>query len=80
MSLGTCDLATVVSRDAALADAAATQAANMVNGIKDVNPAMERIMAIDGVDGILIVQDNRVGLMGKLPRLAKRSQLEDSPL
>jgi len=70
-SLGHCDLATVVARDAALADAAATQAANLVSSVADVDAALERIAAIEGVDGVLIVNDDRVGLAGKLPPLAK---------
>lgn len=71
MSLGRCDLATVVAADGALADAAATAAANMVRNIEDVDPALERIVAIDGVDGVIIVKDDRIGLAGNLPRLVK---------
>lgn len=71
MSLGRCDLATVVARDAALADAAATAAANLVNTVDDVNRAVERVAAIDGVDGVLIVKDDRIGLAGHLPSLVK---------
>ena len=70
-SLGTCDLATVVAKDAALADAAATQAANLVNSEKDVDVALERIAAIEGIDGVVIVKNDRVGLAGKLPPLIK---------
>ena len=71
MSLGQCDLATVVAKDAALADAAATQAANLVTTDADVDRALECIAAIEGVDGVVIVRDERVGLAGDLPRLAK---------
>ncbi|HSW02441.1 MAG TPA: UPF0280 family protein [Sedimentisphaerales bacterium] len=71
MSLGRCDLATVVAKDAALADAAATQAANLVRTPDDVDAAMERIMAIPNIAGVLIVQDDRVGLAGRLPELVK---------
>ena len=70
-SLGKCDLATVVAQDAALADAAATQAANLVKDVEDVNPALERIAAIEDIKGVLIVKNNRVGLAGKLPPLIK---------
>jgi ApbE superfamily uncharacterized protein (UPF0280 family) len=70
-SLGACDLATVVAKDAALADAAATQAANLVNSEEDVNSALESIAAIEGVDGVVIVKAERVGLAGKLPPLVK---------
>jgi len=70
-SLGECDLATAVARDAALADAAATQAANLVRTVEDVNPALERIAAIEGIEGVMIIKNDRVGLAGKLPPLIK---------
>ena len=70
-SLGQCDLATVVSKDAALADAAATRAANLVKAAEDVDAALEQIAGIEGIDGIIIVKDTRVGLAGQLPSLVK---------
>ncbi|MFC1636151.1 UPF0280 family protein [Planctomycetota bacterium] len=70
-SLGQCDLATVVSIDAALADAAATRAANLVKSVEDVDGALEQIAAIEGVDGVMIVKNARVGLAGQLPPLVK---------
>jgi hypothetical protein len=73
MSLGQCDLATIVAKDAALADAAATQAANLVRTPDDVDAALERIMAIRDIAGVLIVKDDRIGLAGRLPALIKAS-------
>lgn len=70
-SLGKCDLATVVAKDAALADAAATQASNLVKTEEDVNQALESIISIEGIDGVLIVKNDRVGLAGNLPPLSK---------
>jgi uncharacterized protein len=70
-SLGHCDLATVAAADAALADAAATLAANLVSEPADVDAALERIITIPGIRGALIVQDDRVGLVGRLPRLTR---------
>jgi ApbE superfamily uncharacterized protein (UPF0280 family) len=70
-SLGKCDLATAVSKDAALADAAATRAANLVKAADDVDSALRQIAAIKGVEGVLIIKDDRVGLAGRLPPLAK---------
>lgn len=70
-SLGRCDLATIVAKDAALADAAATQAANLVQTTNDVDAALERIMAIRDITGVLIVKDDRIGLAGRLPPLVK---------
>ena len=71
LSLGKCDLATVVAKDAALADAAATQAANLVQTDEDVDAALQRIVAIAGINGVLIIKNNRVGLAGHLPPLVK---------
>ena len=70
-SLGDCDLATVVAQDAALADAAATRAANLVKTVENVDAALETISAIHGIDGVLIVKTNRVGIAGRLPRLVR---------
>jgi len=61
----------VVSKDAALADAAATQAANLVQSAQDVEPTLHRIAAINGVDGVLIVKDEHIGMAGKFPPLVK---------
>lgn len=71
LSFGRCDLATIVAKDAALADAAATQAGNLVKTVADVDAALESILGIEGVDGVLLVKDDRVGLAGHLPRLVK---------
>lgn len=71
MSFGQCDLATVVAKDAALADAAATQAANKVKTIDDIEPTLNEIAAIEGIDGVLIIKEAQIGLAGKLPRLVK---------
>jgi len=73
-SFGECDLATIVAKDAALADAAATGAANLVRTVDDIDAALEKISAIEGVDGVMIVKDSRVGLAGKLPPLIKIKQ------
>jgi ApbE superfamily uncharacterized protein (UPF0280 family) len=71
MSLGDCDLATVVAEDAALADAAATKAANLVKTVDDIDPTLDSIAGFEGVDGVLIIKGDRVGLAGKLPPLFK---------
>lgn len=71
LSFGRCDLATVASRDASLADAAATLVGNLVRRERDLTPALERVGAIPGVDGILAVVDGRIGLWGRLPPLVR---------
>jgi ApbE superfamily uncharacterized protein (UPF0280 family) len=70
-SFGECDLATVIAPEAALADAAATLAGNLVRGMDDVEPTLERIRAIQGVRGVLIIKDRRVGLAGEFPELIR---------
>jgi uncharacterized protein len=70
-SFGECDLATVVAKDAALADAAATLAGNLVRTVVDVEQALNHIVSIEGITGVLIVKDGHVGLAGKLPPLVK---------
>lgn len=72
LSLGQCDLATVVAKDGALADAAATLAANLVKAVADVEPVLNHMVSIEGVSGLLIVKDGHVGLAGKIPPLVKR--------
>ena len=71
LSLGLCDLATVVAKDAALADAAATRAANLVRTVEDVEKALETMVAVAGVSGLLIVKDGHVGLAGRVPPLVR---------
>jgi len=70
-SLGNCDLATVVARDAALADAAATHAANRVRTVDDIAPTLDAVVALDGVDGVLIAKAERIGMAGELPELVR---------
>ena len=67
LSLGQCDLATVVAKDAALADAAATLAANLVKTVADVEPALNQMVSIEGVSGVMIVKNGHVGLAGNSP-------------
>ena len=70
-SLGKCDLATVVACDTALADAAATHAANSIKVADDIAPTLDIIMKIEGVVGVLIAQGQKLGMAGNLPELAR---------
>jgi ApbE superfamily uncharacterized protein (UPF0280 family) len=74
LSLGLCDLATVVAKDAALADAVATRAANLVRTVEDVEKALDTMMPVAGVSGLLIVKDGHVGLAGRVPPLVRMGQ------
>ena len=71
LSLGDCDLATVVAASGALADAAATLAGNSVRSVDDVDATLRKLMGIDGVIGVLILKADRVGVAGDLPPLVR---------
>lgn len=71
LSLGACDLATVVAQNAALADAAATMACNMVKTDGDISQALDYITSLPGIDGALIINQGRIGLKGSLPELIR---------
>ena len=76
LSLGKCDLACVVSRNASLADAAATRAANLVKTPDDIEPVLEQISAIEGVGGVLLVKGDRIGVAGDLPPIVRNRDAE----
>jgi ApbE superfamily uncharacterized protein (UPF0280 family) len=71
MSFGKADLVTVVAADGALADAAATALCNRVQQSAHIDPALETGIEIPGVEGVLIVLGDRVGLIGDLPELVR---------
>jgi ApbE superfamily uncharacterized protein (UPF0280 family) len=71
MSLGDCDLATIVSTDGALADAAATLAGNSVKSPEDVEPTLEKVSAIPGIQGVILIKEDRMGVAGDLPPLVR---------
>lgn len=73
LSFGDCDLATVVSADAALADAAATLACNLVNSAEDIPRVLEGISTLFGISGVLIIKADNVGMAGDLPELIRHS-------
>jgi len=73
LSFGNCDLATVSSDNAALADAAATLACNLVTSVDLINPVMGKVLQIPGIRGILIIKDDKIGMAGKLPDLIKHT-------
>lgn len=70
-SFGDCDLAVAVAADGALADAVATLGANRVRRAEDVEPALELMTGVAGIRGALIIQGDKVGLMGDLPPLVR---------
>ncbi len=70
-SLGNCELATVLSKSGALADAAATAACNSVRTRADIQPTLERIGAVPGVIGVILINDGHLGMIGDLPPVVR---------
>jgi len=72
LSFGEADAATVLSPDAALADAAATATGNLVHSAEDLTRAVEFAMSIDGVTGAIVLYGDKLAAMGAvelIPRL-----------
>ena len=75
LSFGRCDLATVVAKDAALADAAVTLVCNLITKEADLEPVLNEVGKIAGIDGILAVKNAKIGMWGKLPALVRNQDL-----
>ncbi|MDD3694948.1 MAG: UPF0280 family protein [Lentisphaeria bacterium] len=73
LSLGCCDLACVVAKDAALADAAATRAGNLVQENNELQACLDQVMQISGLAGVMLIRGQQIGMAGKLPRLVKQA-------
>jgi len=71
LSFGDCDLATIASKDAALADAAATLACNSVHSAADFDRVLAAVSAIPGVLGLLLVKGDDLAMCGDLPPIVK---------
>jgi ApbE superfamily uncharacterized protein (UPF0280 family) len=79
LSFGDAEAATVFCKNAGLADAAATAVGNVVKG-EDCQAAIQRgidrALAIQGVEGVLIIYKGFVGTAGKVPQIIKVDSLE----
>ena len=64
LSLGCADAVTVIAKDAALADAAATAIGNAVHSPRDIESVATVAKAIEGIEGFLIVVRDRLALWG----------------
>ncbi|MEM1989426.1 MAG: UPF0280 family protein [Candidatus Bathyarchaeia archaeon] len=74
VSFGEADSVTVVADNAAIADAAATSICNAVTGSDvrgSIAKGLEKAKNIRGVRGVIIVREDCVGLMGKLPKIIR---------
>jgi ApbE superfamily uncharacterized protein (UPF0280 family) len=63
-SFGRADAATVIAGDAALADATATGAGNLVKSEDDLEAAAEYAMSVPGVTGVLVIYRDRIIVQG----------------
>jgi len=69
ISFGKSDGVTVLSSSAALADAAATAAGNLVQNPRDIQKALDFLASIPGVLGGLIIVEEKMGAWGKVELL-----------
>ena len=66
LSFGKADAVTVVSKDAALADAAASTLGNMVKTPADIEAALDFAPSIPGIEGVLILAGDKMGAWGAI--------------
>jgi ApbE superfamily uncharacterized protein (UPF0280 family) len=66
LSFGKADAAVVLSKSATLADAAATAIGNIIVQPDDIPRGIELAQSIDGVTGVIIIKDDKMGLWGEV--------------
>jgi ApbE superfamily uncharacterized protein (UPF0280 family) len=66
LSLGRADAATIVAKDAALADAAATALGNRAGSRGELAAALKWVQTVPGVLGALIILDDRLAAWGEI--------------
>lgn len=66
LSFGKADALTVVAKDTALADAAATALGNMVKDEGGMAAALDAAPGIRGIEGVLVIVGERMGIWGNL--------------
>ena len=66
LSFGKADAVCILSKSAALADAAATAVGNIVKEKKDIESGLERGKEIEGVLGTLIIVGEKMGVWGNV--------------
>ncbi len=66
VSFGTADAVVVLSQSATLADAAATAIGNLIKQPGDIPGGIEFAKGIEGLKGLLIIKDDKVGLWGEV--------------
>jgi ApbE superfamily uncharacterized protein (UPF0280 family) len=73
ISFGKAEVATVISRNVALADACATKLGNLISSDDQgvIQDALDSVTSIKGVEGALAIVGNSIGVKGDLPELVK---------
>jgi hypothetical protein len=64
--MGKADAVTVLSHSATLADAAATAIGNIIQTGEDIKKGLNMAQTIDGIVGVVIIKDDRVGMWGEI--------------
>ena len=65
-SYGKADAVTVVAKDAALADAAATAIGNLINKKEDIQTGIKLAQKINGIVGLLIILNEHLAIWGQI--------------
>jgi len=66
LSMGKAHAVTILSKSAALADAVATSTGNLIQSANDISDAIAFAKKIEGVEGVLILADDKMGAWGGL--------------
>jgi ApbE superfamily uncharacterized protein (UPF0280 family) len=66
LSFGKADAVCILSKSAALADAAATAVGNLVHEKEDIDTGLEKARSIEGVFGCLLILADRMGVWGNV--------------
>ena len=74
LSYGKADAVIALSPSAILADAAATAIGNLITQPSDIPKGIELAKGIEGLRGVIIIKDDRMGLWGEV----KLSQISES--
>lgn len=66
LSYGKADAVVVLSQSPTLADAAATAIGNLIKQPNDIPSGIEFAKGIEGIKGLLVIKDDKVGLWGEV--------------
>ncbi len=75
-SRGQCDLVTVFSGDASLADACATAVCNRIVSQEILQESVEAAIHIPGISGILALKDDKMAVAGTIPEIIRHADPE----